>query len=329
MEKGEKEESFFWIEDSNEQLSVPIKVKRKVKAKKIEFVGWGSKPLIEFLESMGRDISIKLSQYEVTAIVNEYIHRNDLFHPVKKKRVMCDQWLHYLFGKKWVPRIKIYDLLEAHFAENHDESEDETFFGSEGEDDMVYKKQKFSSSDIKKAQQKKQVPETPKSCFASITSDNMKLVYLKRSLIQDLSKDPESFEVKVVGSYVRIKSDPNDYFQKNSHQLQQVAADVEECEDLRQRVKAGLANRPTVVELEQKARILHEDITKHVSIEAFIRILEDRGEKEWQKAQIEMVEVKGGQTVEMLVRVFGLGGSGWLTALGFGELLDLRESPSM
>ncbi|KAK3028580.1 hypothetical protein RJ639_039271 [Escallonia herrerae] len=50
---------------------------------------------------------------------------------------------------------------------------------------------------------------------------------------------------------------------------------------------------------------------------------------EWQKAQIEMVEVKGGQTVEMLVRVFGLGGSGWLTALGFGELLDLRESPSM
>ncbi|KAK3019540.1 hypothetical protein RJ639_004328 [Escallonia herrerae] len=268
MEKREKEESFSWIEDSNEQLSVPIKMKRKVKAKKIEFVGWGSKPLIEFLESMGRDISIKLSQYEVTAIVNEYIHRNGLFHPVKKKRVMCDEWLHYLFGKKWVPRIKIYDLLEAHFAENHDESEDETFFSSEGEDDMVYKKQKVSSSDIKKAQQKKQVPETPKSCFASITSDNMKLVYLKRSLIQDLSKDPESFEVKVVGSYVRIKSDPNDYFQKNSHQLQQVAgvnpasgcADDdreilfqvpnllkdEECEDLRQRVKAGLVNRPTV-----------------------------------------------------------------------------------
>ncbi|KAK3023223.1 hypothetical protein RJ639_043335 [Escallonia herrerae] len=45
--------------------------------------------------------------------------------------------------------------------------------------------------------------------------------------------------------------------------------------------------------------------------------------QEWQKAQIEMVEVEGGQTVEMLVRVFGLGGSGWLTALGFGELLDL------
>ncbi|KAK2989681.1 hypothetical protein RJ640_015530 [Escallonia rubra] len=50
--------------------------------------------------------------------------------------------------------------------------------------------------------------------------------------------------------------------------------------------------------------------------------------QEWRKAQIEMVEVKGGQTVEMLVRVFGRGGSGWLTALGFGELLDLRESPS-
>ncbi|KAK2972756.1 hypothetical protein RJ640_019404 [Escallonia rubra] len=41
--------------------------------------------------------------------------------------------------------------------------------------------------------------------------------------------------------------------------------------------------------------------------------------REWQKAQIEMVEVEGGRTVEMMVRVFGLGGSGWLTALGFGE----------
>ncbi|MFS8007953.1 putative Plus-3 domain, Plus3-like superfamily protein [Helianthus anomalus] len=39
----------------------------------------------------------------------------------------------------------------------------------------------------------------------------------------------------------------------------------EEIEDLSQRVKDGLLKRPTVVEVEQKAQILHEDITKHVS----------------------------------------------------------------
>ncbi|KAK3032187.1 hypothetical protein RJ639_035899 [Escallonia herrerae] len=56
--------------------------------------------------------------------------------------------------------------------------------------------------------------------------------------------------------------------------------------------------------------------------------------QEWQKAQIEMVEVKGGQTVEMFVRVFGLGGSGWLTALvgmgkvvaGYGKAIEV-DSP--
>ncbi|PWA43070.1 GYF-like protein [Artemisia annua] len=39
----------------------------------------------------------------------------------------------------------------------------------------------------------------------------------------------------------------------------------EECEELCQKVKDGLLKRPTVVEVEQKAQLLHEDITKHVS----------------------------------------------------------------
>ncbi|XP_021901264.1 uncharacterized protein At5g08430-like isoform X1 [Carica papaya] len=37
----------------------------------------------------------------------------------------------------------------------------------------------------------------------------------------------------------------------------------EECEGLRQQVKNGLLEKPTVVEFEQKARSLHEDIMKH------------------------------------------------------------------
>ncbi|KAH8493956.1 hypothetical protein H0E87_020644, partial [Populus deltoides] len=37
----------------------------------------------------------------------------------------------------------------------------------------------------------------------------------------------------------------------------------EECQDLHQRVKDGLLRRPTVAEFEEKARSLHEIITKN------------------------------------------------------------------
>lgn len=314
--------SFFWVDDSNEQIAVPMKFKRKAKPK-MEFLGWGSRPLIEFLESNGKDYSKQLSQYDVAAIINEYVNKHNLLHPVKKKRIVCDEWLYSLFGKKSVPRIKIYDLLEAHFAENHDSSEDDLLYSSEEQDEVVR-----SSKKRKISYQKKQVPETPKSCFAAIIPENIKLLYLKRSLVQDLLKTTETFEGKVVGSYVRIKSDPNDYSQKHSHQLLPVtgviteSGDVgkeillqvpnvikavpihllsednfseEECEDLRQRVKDGLLRRPTVGEFEQKARILHEDITKHWlprELSLLQNLMDRANEKGWRRELYEYSQRK-------------------------------------
>ncbi|CAL5360982.1 unnamed protein product [Camellia sinensis] len=324
---------FFYMEESQELLSVPMKLKRKVRPKKMDFVGWGSKPLIEFLESIGKDTSKQISQYEVAAIINDYVNKNNLIHPQKKKRILCDERLHYLFGRKSVVRIKIYDLLETHFFENQDGSEDEFLYSSEENDEntmVVSKLQKTSSSDRKNIHQRKKVAETPKSCFAAIISANIKLVYLKRSLVQDLLADPETFESKVVGSFVRVKSDPNDYFQQNSHQLLQVTGvrkasgtgntcteillqvpnmmkDIricmlsddnfseEECEDLRQRVKSGSLKRPTVVEFQQKAQMLHEDITKHWLVRelTLLQNLIDRAnEKGWRKELFEYLERK-------------------------------------
>lgn len=315
----------FWVEESKDQLPISLKRKRNVRIKKLEFVGWGSRPLIEFLQSIGKDTSRTYSQQEVTAIVTAYVNSNDLLNPQKKKRVLCDARLHSLFGKKSIPRMKIYDLLEVHFSENHDESEDEPSDSSEEEDILIASKGRRSTGSPKK-----KVPVVPKSCFAAVIAENIKLVYLKRSLVQDLLKTPGSFEDKVVGSFVRVKSDPNDYSQKNSHQLQQVEGvkkvpatsdaafeihlqlsnmmkDIpisslsdddlyeEECEDLRERIKAGSLKRPTVLELESKAQVLHKDIITH-RIEREVALLQKRidhaNEKGWRRQLFESLERK-------------------------------------
>ncbi|KAJ0830283.1 putative chromatin remodeling SWIB-Plus-3 family [Helianthus annuus] len=316
---GDRNGSFFWVGDGDDQTLSPVKHRRKSKSKKLEFLGWGSRPLIEFLQSIGKDTGKQLSQYDVTAIINEYVHTYNLFNPMKKKRVVCDERLHSLFSKNSVPRNKIYELLNSHFAENKDSSEDDAMYDSDEYEDVnvTYKKQKVSSLEKQAPSQKK---KALLSSFAAIIPENIKLLYLKRSLVQELVKHPESFEGKLLGSYIRIKSDPMDFSQKNSHQLHPVTGvknvpgvsgghevllevpnvvkDIpirmlsdddfskEEVEDLYQRVKDGLLKRPTVVEVEHKAQTLHEDITKHWLPRELVHLqnLIDRAnEKGWRK----------------------------------------------
>ncbi|KAK0588413.1 hypothetical protein LWI29_000646 [Acer saccharum] len=281
---------------SKRKLSV---VKRDLNSKKKEFIGWGSKPLMEFLTSIGKDTNHELSEYDIATIIIEYCKENKLFHPERNKKIICDSRLQPLFRRKSINKNSIHNLLTAHLAENMDHSEDELGCYSQTLDEDVLvagKKQQHASSSVKRHdQRKKEVVEVKKSCFASVVLKNIKLVYLKRSLVEELSKQLENFDDKVMGSLVRVKADPNDYLQKNSYQLVQVTGikrpsimnseillqvsnmvkevpitklsdddfSEEECEDLHQRVKNGLLKRPTVVELDQKARSLHEDITKH------------------------------------------------------------------
>ncbi|OMP01125.1 hypothetical protein COLO4_12141 [Corchorus olitorius] len=314
---GEKEAPDFWLEESSEKPVAPVSLKRKVKSKTPEFVGWGSKPLIEFLDIIGKDTTEQISRHDVTDIIMKYVNENNLLNPAKKKQILCDERLHSIFGRKTISRIKVYELLEIHYAENQDNWDEDFFFSSE-EDNRVEEPKNMVSE--RKAYQKRKVSETPKSNFAKIVPDNIKLVYLKKSLVQDLLKDSENFEAKVVGSFVRIKPD-RFYIHKNIHLLvlvkglkkasgtNDINADIlfevynyvkdvsismlsddnfseEECEDLRQRVKNGQLKRPTIGELEAKAQSLHADITKHWIAKELIllgKLIERANEKGWRR----------------------------------------------
>ncbi|GFP80465.1 zinc finger CCCH domain-containing protein 44 [Phtheirospermum japonicum] len=270
------------------------------KSYKKEFIGWASRALIEFLGSIGKSTDEKLSQHEVTSIVNEYVKEKKLLNPEKKKFVMCDARLHSLFRKKTINKLRIHDLLEDHFAENHEESEDDNNVGPDSEEENLgtlnpFKRQRKTGVEKKSGKKDDVENNVPlKSRFASIVVENLKLVYLGRGVLKEMLKEAETFAEKVTGCFVRVKSDPYDLRSK-SHQLVQVKGvktvsvdenntetvlllsalpneiriplvsdegiTEEEIEDLRKKVLSGEIDRPTVEYLQQKVNDVHKDMT--------------------------------------------------------------------
>ncbi|KAJ6979377.1 hypothetical protein NC653_027510 [Populus alba x Populus x berolinensis] len=310
----------------------PYIAKRKERSKTKMFLGWGSKCLFEFLTSIGQETNKELSQHDVTIIIFGYCRDNNLLDPLKRKKILCDEKLCSLLGRKFVNKNSIYKLLTKHFAENLEESRNE-FVNSlevEGQNALSPCKRQKNSSWEGKSQNKEVVSDMQRSCFASVIPRNIKLVYLRRSALEELSKQPEIFDAIVMGSFVRAKTDPNDWMQKNSHQLMQVigikktlingevnsvillqlsnrVSDVpiskvsendfseEECQDLHQRVKDGLLRRPNVAEFEEKARSLHETITKNwiaKELVALSNLINQANEKGWRKEFSEYMDRK-------------------------------------
>ncbi|XP_035844188.1 uncharacterized protein At5g08430 isoform X1 [Helianthus annuus] len=319
------------------EKKVKTKVKKEVKGKsksnKEEFMGWGSTRVIEFLTYIGKDTSIALSQRELENIVKRYSQEKNLIQ--KNKIVECDEWLRSVFKRKTIRMNRIYDSLETHLAENQvssDEDEDEE---EEEEDDLRYEseeidhehkevvvlnKRKKKNNDGKVVEKQEDVTDVSHYQFAAIVPENIRLVYLRRSLVQEFTKEPESFKSKVVGSFVRVKEDTNGFFSRGSYQLMQITGvkkclvdenefilkasetDIcitslsdddfseEECQDLKKKVKSGILQKLELTVLEEKARSLHRDIVTHW-IPRELGILKHRidqaNEKGWRKELFE------------------------------------------
>ncbi|KAL5572201.1 hypothetical protein UlMin_021798 [Ulmus minor] len=284
LSKKEEDDEFIIASDSDKEDNTFQPLGKRNKSKKQEFIGWGSKPLIEFLKSIGKYTTEQLNHYEVDSIIKEYIRERKLLDPEKKHKVICDEKLYSIFRKKSLMKSKILYLLESHFVESSDDSEDENEYKiclrNKDENTVAAptcKKQRTLSLDENTPE--KEVCEVFKeSGFASIVAENIKLIYLRKSVVEDLLKQPESFEGKVIGSYVRVKTDRRDYLQRRSsyqllpvtgiektltgeillqipymleslrvHLLSDVDFNEEECLDLQEKIESGVLKKPAIV----------------------------------------------------------------------------------
>ncbi|KAF3675718.1 putative serine/threonine-protein kinase-like [Capsicum annuum] len=255
---------------------------RRGNSNKREFVGWGSKPLIEFLQLIGEDTTERLSEYAVSEKVTDYIKEHNLIHPVEETMILCDVHLEALFGKKVVKKQRMLSLLKSHFHKDEEQLQNDEL-DQDLEDDtelLVSPKteKKVERNKISSFWSSIWYSAAAQSQYAALIPENIKLVYLKKSLVEEMIKQPESIETKIVGSFVRVQLHPG---KRNSdHQLVQITAiehgssdkcspesfvqvsdmarnvcltmlsdgeiKKEECDELKEKVKAGLVKKLTI-----------------------------------------------------------------------------------
>ncbi|KAJ8443633.1 hypothetical protein Cgig2_019615 [Carnegiea gigantea] len=187
---------------------------------------WASRELLEFVSHMKNgDVSV-LSQFDVQALLLEYIRANNLRDPRQKCQIICDRRLENLFGKARVGHFEMLKLLEYHFK---DESRTNGVIRSAASDPLVGQVETEGISSDTQTPSRETRRQTRKNSdersqpnnldsYAAINLHNISLIYLKRSLLEKLMVDGDKFHDKVVGSIVRIRISSNDQKQ-DMHRL--------------------------------------------------------------------------------------------------------------
>ncbi|OAY83995.1 Zinc finger CCCH domain-containing protein 19 [Ananas comosus] len=270
-----------------------------------ENINWASNELLDFVAHMKDGDRSALSQFDVQALLLEYIKQKNLRDPRRKSQIVCDSLLQNLFGKPRVGHFEMLKLLESHFLTNEaspvDTDENQggvvdpdpnqvAAEGSSGGSTMV-----GSDKRRKSRKRSERGPQTNLDEYAAIDVHNINLLYLRRNLVEELADDIDTFDEKVVGSFVRIRisgtGQRQDIYRlvqvvgtgkaagkyKSGKRMTDVTVEIlnldkkesitidilsnqdfteEECKRLRQSIKCGFIGRLTVGEVQEKSRIL-------------------------------------------------------------------------
>lgn len=173
---------------------------------------WASIELLEFVRHMKNGDRSVCTQFDVQALLLEYIKRNKLRDPRHKSQIICDSRLEKLFRKSRVGHFEMLKLLESHFLVKEDSHADD-LQGSVV--DTEANQSEVDGSDIlmkgkdrrRKSRKKNdgQGLQSNVDDYAAIDTNNINLIYLRRSLVENLIDDTETFRDKVVGAFVRIR----------------------------------------------------------------------------------------------------------------------------
>jgi chromatin remodeling complex protein RSC6 len=173
---------------------------------------WASPELLEFVGHMRDGDQSSISQFDVQALLLEYIKKNDLRNPRRKSQIICDSRLHRLFRKTHVAHFEMLRLLEMHFhvsdasAVNNGNHEIINLNSAQIDASGYGEITDRPCPDRRKRMHRKieREPQANLKDYAAIDMHNIKLIYLRRSLMEDLIDDP-TFSEKISGGFVRIK----------------------------------------------------------------------------------------------------------------------------
>ncbi|XP_020571648.1 zinc finger CCCH domain-containing protein 19-like [Phalaenopsis equestris] len=266
----------------------------------LEDDNWASKELLAFVSHVKNGDKGILSQYDVQELLLDYIKVNKLRDPRRRSQIICDKMLLALFGKSRVGHFEMLKLIESHFLIKVSSPESDE---KQGGDTNLIEMGNEVINDLmitnKRCITWKRVDSKLQANFydyAAIDVYNINMMYLRRSLMEELLDDMSTFSEKVFGSFVRIRVTASSQKQEVYRLVQVVgcgkapeeyktgkrATDVmleiinldkkevitidiisnqdfteEECKRLRQSIKFGFISRLTVGEVQEKARVLH------------------------------------------------------------------------
>ncbi|KAK8446975.1 hypothetical protein SEVIR_9G573700v4 [Setaria viridis] len=278
------------MEVEKEQAPLPLDTK------------WASPELLEFVGHMRDGDQSFISQFDVQTLLLEYIKKNNLRDPKRKSQIVCDTRLHRLFRKSRVAHFEMLKLLEMHFLINEtpkvsDKSEVTINLNSAQVDTNGYSDMAAKLSPDKRRRMHRKVDREAQvnlEAYAAIDMHNINLIYMRRSLMEDLIDDA-TFSDKICGAFVRIKisgvGQKQDIYRLvkvvGTHKVPEkycigkkmtnfaleilnldkkeiIKMDTisnqdfteEECKRLRQSMKCGLISRLKVGDIQEKAKIL-------------------------------------------------------------------------